>query len=495
MKEKILIPIIITQRHKGTKINFFLYNLSVLVSLCEIIFKFILYATLTCLLIIPIAAAAQDVQDGTIPPDKIIIEIDISPEMPKAGRPLVITLLVDYPIPDAVTVIAPPFPPPLVLDRLIKAPKSLEGRVMTSVEYRFIPSNHGLFILEPFTVVLPLGIIRTQPLVLDVSLPSEEKSVPIPRITWEGAPSRMTAGERADFALRVSGLGSRKLPEYFFTPVVPRGAIIETSPILIDEKTGVVSVRFSLIPIETGEFRLNARTLYYENVRFEVPGLRIRVNEPVSAGEKTAVAATHGREQEQFPEFDFTLSDKSLESIYDEAKDLWDKGSHARSLAILRRNERDAPSGALLQPLRRKAEENLEIFNTENENRNSRKFILGLAIFFFMIVIIISFICFNLFTGSLRKRAVLALVVALVCLGSFSLYWAADSRDINSRFGVTVKTPVRRVADYAGEELFILKEGQPVFILQNSGTGWLNVRANEAQGGSGWIPEDAVIFY
>jgi hypothetical protein len=450
------------------------------------------------LLLIPFALSAQDAQDGANPPDGIIVEIDISPETPKTGRPVVITLLIDHPVPDAITVIAPPFPPPLVFDRLVKVPKSSDGQTKTAVEYRFIPSSHGLFILEPFTVMLPFGIVRTQPLVLDVSLPSEEKSVPIPRITWEGVPSRMTAGDMAVFTLRVSGFGQRKLPEDFFTPVVPRGAIIETSPMSTDEKTGVASVRFNLIPMEIGEFRLGTRTLYYENVRFEIPGLRIRVNEPVAAGEQTTETAVSSKEQAPFPEFDFIVSDKSLESIYDEIKDLWDTGFRAQSLSLLRRNERDHPSGASLRTLRRKAEENLEIFNTEDENRNHRKFLLWLAIFFFMVVIIISFICFILFTGSLRKKAVLTSVVVFALLGSFFLYRAADSRKTNGqsgRFGVTVETPVRRVADYAGEELFIFREGQPVVILQNSGTGWLNVRANKAQGGSGWIPEDMVIFY
>jgi hypothetical protein len=451
-----------------------------------------------CLLLIPFALSAQDASSGAIPPDRVLVEIEITPEMPKVGRPLVITLLVDYHVPDAVMVIAPPFPPPLVFDRLIKAPKSSEGQIKTSVEYLFIPNSHGLYILEPFTVISPFGTVRTQPIVLDVSLPSEEKSVPIPRITWEGAPSRMTAGEKADFTLRVSGLGLRKPLEDFFTPVVPRGAVLETSPMSTDDKTGVVTVRFSLIPMEAGEFRLNAKTLYYENIRFEVPGLRIHVNESVAAREETTEAAVYDKVQAPFPEFDYAVFDKSsgdyrshAESIYNEAKDLWDSGLYAQAMATLRRNERDHPSGAFLQPLRRKAEENLEIFNVENENYNRRKFLLGLAIFFFMIVIIIPFICFILFTGSLRKKAVLVSIVVLAFLGFFF----RNNYSQNGRFGVTVETTVRRVADYAGEELFIFKEGQPVVILQNSSTGWLYVRANEAQGVSGWIPEETVVFY
>jgi hypothetical protein len=82
-------------------------------------------------------------------------------------------------------------------------------------------------------------------------------------------------------------------------------------------------------------------------------------------------------------------------------------------------------------------------------------------------------------------------------LGLFCLYRLMDLRGFNGkngRFGVTHETPVRRTADYAGEEFFSFREGQPVIILHNSST-WLNVRANDASGGSGWIPADAVIFY
>jgi hypothetical protein len=453
---------------------------------------------LTWLLMIPLAASAQDASAGDNPHEGVLVDIEISPDIPKVGRPLAVTLLVDYPVPDAVTVITPLFPPPLVFDRFVKAPKPSEGQVKTAVEYRFIPNINGLFILEPFTVICPYGTVRTQPIVLDISLPSEEKSVPIPRITWEGVPSRMMSGERADFTLRVSGLGPRKPPEDFFTPVVPRRAIFETSPMSIEEKTGLVTVNFSFIPMESGEFRMNARTLYFENIRFEVPSLHIRVNEPVAAGEQIAEAAVYDKEQTPFPEFDFAILDKSLKSIYNEARDLWDSGFHAQALAILRKNERDHSSGALLQPLRRNVEENLEIFNTRNEDRNHWKYLLWLAIFLFMIVIISPFVCFIIFTGSLRKKAILASVVVFAVLGSFCLYRVIDLQDINSqngRFGITVETPVRRVADYGGEELFNFREGQPLVILQNSNTGWLYVRANEASGDSGWIPENAVIFY
>ncbi|MDR2952857.1 MAG: hypothetical protein LBU82_06420 [Treponema sp.] len=467
---------------------------------------------LAFLLTLPLQARAQNAEDAASPHEGLLVEVDIFPQEPVAGAPLTVTIFANYPAAGAVTVIAPVFPPQLALDRMVKAPKTREELVWTAVEYRLIPSVQGLYILEPFMVTCPAGEARTQPVVLEVSLPNQVKNVPVPRIGWEGVPSMMTAGEKANFSLRVSGLGSRKLPEGFFTPEVPRKAVLETMPVTVDEKTGAFIAQFSLIPMESGEFRLGARTLYHENARFDVPSLRIRVNEPASTEARPAETAIEppAKPETRFPEIDLEgvsagkpspLSGADLaqiENICNEAKELWDGGCRAKALALLRRNERDHPQGALLRPVRAAAEESLGIFNSENENRNNKKYLLGLAVSLFAVVIITPFVCFVFFRGSFKRKALLALTAAFALGGFFCLYQAPVSRKAggkDGRFGVTVETQARRVADYAGEELFAFKEGQPVIILQNSGSGWLRVRANEAAGGAGWVPEDAVIFY
>jgi hypothetical protein len=94
--------------------------------------------------------------------------------------------------------------------------------------------------------------------------------------------------------------------------------------------------------------------------------------------------------------------------------------------------------------------------------------------------------------------------VFFVCIMVFSvvvfvfIYLFMDSRGISGgksgNFGVTTETPVRRMADYEGQELFKFKEGQPVIILLNSGS-WLFVRSNDNINASGWIPSEDVIFY
>ena len=438
------------------------------------------------------------------------VSVETYPETPEVGVPWFLTLFVNNSVPDDVTVIMPPFAGFLSSDRIRKTPRITETQVQTVIEYRFVPNNAGRFILESFTVITSEGIAETGPLVLEIRGSGAEQKPSIPRIVWEGAPRQMAAGERTALALRVYGWNSSRPPQEFFMPEVPQGAILFSSPLSAEEREGGTAVKLNLIPLD-GDFYLPARVLQHENFVFEIPALHIRVTGR-SAGE-TAVGeqplnseTVPGKVHAQFPDFDSAAFDKPVrriwrgqgENIYNTARGLWDNGFYAQALAELRRNERDHPAGALLQPIRREAEKNLGLLNTENESRWKRKFLLGLSFFFFLLVIITPFVCSIFIRDSPWKRAALICAVVFTVLGSFYIYLFVDSRSVfygkNSRFGVTSEIPVRRTADIDGEELFSFREGQPVVIMLNSGS-WVYARANDAGGSSGWIPAEAVIFY
>jgi hypothetical protein len=335
----------------------------------------------------------------------------------------------------------------------------------------------------------------------------------------------MTAGDRAVLALRITDWNSGRLPQEFFMPEVPRGAILETLPLTAEERSRGVAIKLGLIPLE--DFRLPSRILRYENLVFEVPALYIRVtqagdriSERETPGQNTANTAQDSEKisdnvHAPFPDFDLSPPDNVLfgkiifdrvwhaqcENIYNNVLDLWDSGLYAQAISELRRNERDHPAGTLLQPIRREAEENLLFFNTENESRWRRKLLLGLSFSVFLLVIIVPFVCFAFIRKSFQKRSVLysllcAVVFAIVVFAY--IYIFLDSRNVfsgnESRFGVTNETPVRRTADFDGEGLFSFREGQPVVIMLNSGT-WVFVRTNDSTGNSGWIPAEKVILY
>ena len=448
--------------------------------------------------------------------------IETYPETPETGKPWTFTLLVEHGEPDEVTVIAPPFTGALSFDRLVKNPRTSDAKVQTAIEYRFIPNRPGLFMLESFTVITPEGRRGTVPLVLDIRRSGAESRPITPRVNWEGAPRQMAAGERAALVLRVSGWENVRPPQEFFMPEVPPGAILASEPLTAQERESGLAIKLTLIPLE-GDFRLPPRVLYHENAVFEIPALNIRVSgfaaggsfskeRPAEQGAQRNTADFSDDTEARFPDFELAALDRSIlgrsvfkrawrgqcENIYNTARDLWDSGCRAQSLAELRRSERDHPAGVLLRPIRREAEENLMLFNTENESRLRRGLLLGLSFFLLLLVIISPVVCSILIRSSPWKKAALLCAVVLTILGSFYIYLFLDSRSVfkgvDGRFGIANETPVRRTADFDGEELFSFREGQPVAVLLK-GDLWLFVRAKDATGGTGWIPAETVIFY
>jgi hypothetical protein len=472
------------------------------------------------------AIYAQDTNNTDADENKFpLVYIETYPQTPTAGVPWILTLLIDHGVPDEVIVIAPPLSPSLSMDRFIKTPRMTNSRLQTVVEYRFILNTPGRYTLESFTVITPHGTAETEPYILEIQGAVTEQRASSPRIFWEGSPGQMAAGERAVLSLRITGWNSGRLPQEFFMPEVPRGAILEALPLTAEERSRGIAIKLNLIPL--GDFRLPARILRYENLMFEIPALYIRVTNAASRvteretpEQNTAyIARDSGNISDNthapFPDFNLASPDNlffgkiildklwyaQCENIYHKTRDLWDRGLYSQALAELRQNEREHPAGVLLRPIRREAEEKLLFFNMENENRWRRKLLLSLSFLVFFLVIIVPLVCFAFIRKPFQKGAALfpllcAFVFAIVVFAY--IYIFLDSRNVFSgnenRFGVTNETPVRRTADFDGENLFRFREGQPVVIMLNSGT-WVFVRTNDSAGSSGWIPAEEVIFY
>jgi hypothetical protein len=438
----------------------------------------------------------------------------VNPEIPLIGRSMTISFVIDYPVPEEVNVIAPPFADSLILDRIVKNPRVTETRVLTVVEYRLIPIRSGRVVLDSFTVVCPAGITESESFILNIRGEGEEQTILTPRLVWEEAPRQTPAGDRVTLVLRASGWNSPRPPPEFFMPPVPQGVIIALLPLSEQERAGGIAVKLELIPLTPQNFRMSERNIRHENVIFSIPALNIQITgfsavQPPQPDADETANDRDGNAAAPFPDFILTAPAKSgiretqrlqCKNIYDSAKELWDSGLFAGSLAELRRNERDHPSGALLQPIRRQAEERLGIFNTEDESRQRRKTLSTLISFIIFFVIIAPFVCLFLINkrNSLRIRAVLLCAVVFSAAFSFFFYRLSVSRFTfrgrGNLSGVTKETPVRRMADIEGEGVFNFREGQPVVILLNSGS-WVYVRANDASGFSGWIPAEKAEFY
>jgi hypothetical protein len=232
--------------------------------------------------------------------DNAAVEVTTYPAVPVINSSWTISLIVDYPFPDDVSVIEPEFP--FTLDRIVKYSKTKDAKIKTVFEYSFIPSEGGSFKIGAFTVMYPDGITKTDTINLDIRPLNEKRTLPVLRLFWDIKHDKisslsevnlfqMTEGERALLVMRLNRLNSQPVLEYppqeFFAPVAPQGAILALSPLSTEERAAGIMLKLTLIPLK-GDFRLDARTLQNENFIFEIPPLYIRVNKHVEKAEETA---------------------------------------------------------------------------------------------------------------------------------------------------------------------------------------------------------------
>jgi hypothetical protein len=231
---------------------------------------------LTLFLLITSGIFAQNTGIGSA------VTVTISPEVLTVGSPFTLTLLVDYPAPEEVSVIMPQLSRSLFLDRYIRVPRvSGTGRTQTSFEFRLISNTSGSITIGQLSVVTPLGTTETESIVLNISGETAEQRILTLQFRWEGAPRQITTGERITFLLRdTDAHAQNSYPQpAFFMPQVPRGVILSQSPVSAQESQSGVVFKLTLIPLEAGDFNLPAQILQHENVRFEIPPLHIRVIE------------------------------------------------------------------------------------------------------------------------------------------------------------------------------------------------------------------------
>jgi uncharacterized membrane protein len=308
------------------------------------------------------------------------VTVRISDDSAETGVPWTITFFVDWDFPDEVTVIPPPFAFFMNLERIAKTPRFTDAHIQTVIEYRFIPAREGSFILEPFTVITPEGSIKTVSHSLIIRPAVARQRIHRARAFWEGKlnspsaayppgagsaaagapPGQMAAGERLDLILRVTGLdqaGMALPPSGFFMPEVPQGAILVSSPATAQERAGGIALKLILIPLE-GDFTLPARVLERENTRFEIPALRIKVNQPLNKN----------------PAQENSLEPPASENIPNAGTALFSQ-----------------------------TDENLQRFLEGSENKLKRSHILALIIILFFFVIIAILVCFTFFRGLKTK--------------------------------------------------------------------------------------------
>jgi len=216
--------------------------------------------------------------------------IQTSPDLPVEGSALTLTLLTDHDNPDEVNVLAPPFTDGLILEYMLKGPRTVNADTdrWTAMEFRFTLTGHGTFTFGSFTVFTPRGRIQTEP--FDIVVQKQPAGTAGAagagtgetarfRLSWENVPANLKIGENAVISLRVNDRTKAvTLPDAgLFVPPVPPGHIIESIPVSENEKSSGIALKLRVIPLQTGVLTIDNRRLTIENTIYEVPVLKIQV--------------------------------------------------------------------------------------------------------------------------------------------------------------------------------------------------------------------------
>jgi len=215
--------------------------------------------------------------------------IQTAPDTFVEGSMMTLTLLVAHDNPDQVNVLAPPFTDGIILDVMLKGPRSVnwDFERWTAIEFRFTLTGRGTVAFDPFTIITPFGRTQTDPFSIVVQRQPGSGTGEITRfrLSWENAPANLKIGETAIIALRVNGWKSGgALPASgLFLPPVPLGHILESLPLSENEKSNGIALKLRVIPLQAGALTIENRRLTIENAVYEMPALRI----PVSRAART----------------------------------------------------------------------------------------------------------------------------------------------------------------------------------------------------------------
>jgi hypothetical protein len=497
---------------------------------------FVLLATL---LFLPLQhGGGQDAQRRA---EEIVVTLESSPERPVLGGFWRVSILVDHPVPEEVTVIPPDLPLSLSFAqsrkeaRFVKKPGE-QGRRWTLVEFLFVTHSAGDIVLEPFEALAGDSRVLTPAARTTVSAGEGEREYH-PRLVWDAPPPVLRIGEAAELTLRVLDRDPRRpLRRLPLSVTAPLEALLEEIPLAGEELNQGLALRLRLIPLEGSRVSLGPFPLGFETMTLEAPAISIALSPPRAVPPPEPMGADSGAlpgaagdgsfdgpplPARAFPEVrdePFPLFRKSYRETLGKARDYWGQTLYAEALGELRRGERDLLSGPALASTRRAAEQLLGLPLTEDEKWRPRNCFAALIILSFCLLLLIIALPLRSRRGDSERKNVTSLffhgytsmVFALVGImgfgiaalalspGGFEGFFqgsagvaAAGKRPGNA--AVALRSCVAyRVPDPRGAISARWPEGQPALVRFTAGD-W--AYAESPGGDAGWVRLDTIIFY
>jgi hypothetical protein len=477
---------------------------------------------------------------------EITARLESSPERPVLDGTWRVSILVDHPVPDEVTVIPPELPASLSFAQSRKEARFVrtlaeQGVRWTLAEFLFVPHRTGDIVLGPFQVLVGDSRILTPATRATVTTREGAREEYLPRLVWDTPPPVIRIGEAAELTLRILGNDPlrplRRLP---LRVAVPADALLEELPLTGEEPDRGLALRLRVIPLEGNRISLGPLFIPFENLTLEAPVISIALAQQlgVPSSPQTQAAAEAPADPRDaafdrplsasaFPEISgepFPLFRNSYRKVLGRARDYWGQARYAEALGELRRGERDYLSGPALVSVRRNAEKLLGLSLTEDEKWRPRNFFFALIILGFCLLLLTIALPLKFRRRIPGKKGVTSLffhgynIVVCVLIGIMGLGMAALTRSpagfrglaagfrrLPAGFGKPAQEDALgnaavafrsclayRVPDPQGAITARWMEGQPVRVRSVS-EAW--VYAETSAGDAGWVNQDNLVFY
>jgi hypothetical protein len=464
------------------------------------------------------------------------VTLESSPEHPVLGGTWRVSIMVDHPVPEEVTVIPPELPPSLTFAQSRKETRFVrtapeQGTRWTLVEFLFVTHRTGDIALEPF-VAQAGGFSVLTPAARTEVIAGEGRGIEYhPRLVWDAPPPVLGLGEAAELSLRILDrdplMPLRRLPLQITAPVA---ALLEEMPLTGEELNRGLALRLRIIPLEGSRVSLDPFPLRFETLTLEAPAISIPLAPPPEPrgtnidalstgpgdGPPQAVSAAPA-----FPDIrgePFPLVRRSYRETLDKAREYWRQALYAEALGELRRGERDLLSGPALGSTRRAAEKILGLPPTEDEKWRPRNCFVALIILSFCLLLLTIALPPWIRRGDSEKRGAAFLffhgyspvVFVLMGIMGFGIAVLAGSsggfegifqgsagktapgKHPGNAAAVLRSCAARRVPDLRGAITARWMEGQPVRVRSASDT-W--AYAESSGGDAGWVSQDAIVYY
>jgi hypothetical protein len=486
-------------------------------------------------------------QEAQEEPGDIAVMLESSPEHPVLDGSWRVSILVDHPVPDEVTVIPPELPPSLSFAQSRKETRFVrtsaeQGRRWTLVEFLFVPHRTGTIVLEPFEALVRGFSFRTPSARTTVTTREGAPREYRPRLVWDAPPPVLRVGETADLTLRVLDNDPqkplRRLPLHL---TAPAEALQEEIPLSAEEQEQGLALHLRITALEGSRISLGPFSLGFETLSLEAPAISIALAPPrpgVAARPATVQAAAgasspepvdtaldgpaqRARTPPAFPELreePFPLFRRSCRDVLDKARNSWQRALYAEALGELRRGERDLLSGPSLASTRREAEQLLGLPLAEDEKWRPRNLVVALVVLSFCLLLLSVALPLKTRGRGSEKKGVTSLffhgysivVCVLIGITGFGLVVLARSpgmveKPVQGSAGKNApgKRPgnsalalrscvAYRVPDTQGAVSARWMEVQPVKVRSASAS-W--AYAESSGGDAGWVSQDDLLFY